>query len=997
MAKGQWKKIAAQLIAAMAGGTITAAVGAPGAVVPVAAAVGLLVKVVDILATRRSRRKHFQDELTKLNAEKAFEGVSKLREVFVRAAGIVPDYKTELERLAEVVREPDRAKEDPDLLEAVTKVFDERRRATDDPAEFARMVASGHPWWPEHYIRPGAQEHVKFFRGRATELAQLHEAVERGDRVIRVIGMAGQGKSALLAKWWQADGRKTLAESDVFWCRPYDTDYTFSRFLDDILPYLTDGRYDPRDYPTTQIRSELLCQLLRQRPTLLVLDGLDMLVTDATGWDSGSMVLFSSRAVPAALDGRPMTPIGTTAAGRTLLGPLELDAAVKLLESLGVNGEPDNLHEAAREYNCHALTLRVLAGELVDLHGGDVTKRPEVDVLADDERGRLFHLLDRIAERRGEYLPILSAVACCLVAAPVEMLATLRKTDEKAIRKALSRLDKWQLVAFDAKAGRADLHPLLEEYFLGRLGDEKKAALRCEMAAWFGDQPVPDEPQSIEQVQPLILACRHALAGRNVDLATDFLFGTPPGKHYETLNAWLRAFGHLDEDVALHSAAIDQYERLVAAGQEGLRNDLASAYNNRGGVLHRQGRLHDAIADYEKAVEIRETLIEQEGHRQLRNDLAGNYNNRGIALEAQGRLDEAIADYDKAVEIRETLVHEEGCKELRNELAGNYNNRGGALEAQGRLDEAVADYDKAVEIRETLVYQEGRKELRNNLAGNYNNRGTTLEVQGRLDEAVADFEKAVEIYETLVEREGRKELRNDLAMVYNNRGTALKDQGRLDEAVADYDKAVEIRQTLVYREGRSELRNDLASAYNNRGIALEAQGRLDEAVADYDKAVEVHETLVEQEAREELVGNLAKVLFNRAMLYSDDGKPQEAERDMLRNARLLAEAIRRGREDLLANFLQTAAVLAELLLSLDKAQDAAAWVNEAVEFLSAAVAKGRVSEILLKRATGFYAHLKDHVEPLSEAGLDVEAFNEVGKALAALAKKDSDEENAGEG
>ena len=42
--------------------TITAAVGAPGAVVPVAAAVGLLVKVVDILATRPSRRERFEHD-----------------------------------------------------------------------------------------------------------------------------------------------------------------------------------------------------------------------------------------------------------------------------------------------------------------------------------------------------------------------------------------------------------------------------------------------------------------------------------------------------------------------------------------------------------------------------------------------------------------------------------------------------------------------------------------------------------------------------------------------------------------------------------------------------------------------------------------------------------------------------------------------------------------------------------------------------------------------
>ena len=85
------------------------------------------------------------------------------------------------------------------------------------------------------------------------------------------------------------------------------------------------------------------------------------------------------------------------------------------------------------------------------------------------------------------------------------------------------------------------------------------------------------------------------------------------------------------------------------------------------------GRIDEAIAHYQKALEIRP-------------DYAEAHNNLGIALAGRGRIDEAIAHFQKALEIKP-------------DYAEAHNNLGIALAGRGRIDEAIAHFQKALEIK----------------------------------------------------------------------------------------------------------------------------------------------------------------------------------------------------------------------------------------------------------------------------------------------------------
>ncbi len=183
----------------------------------------------------------------------------------------------------------------------------------------------------------------------------------------------------------------------------------------------------------------------------------------------------------------------------------------------------------------------------------------------------------------------------------------------------------------------------------------------------------------------------------------------------------------------------------VPPSTEGFFNpDLHEAWNNQGVALGNLGRVEEAIASYDKALEIKPE-----------DDVT--WKNRGVALGKLGRLEEAIVSFDKALKFNPDL-HEA------------WYNRGLALGNLGRVEEAIASFDKALEIKPDLH-------------GASYNRGVALDNLGRLEEAIASFDKALEI-------------QPDYHEAWNNRGLALGKLGSLEEAIASFDKALEIQPDL---------------------------------------------------------------------------------------------------------------------------------------------------------------------------------------------------------
>ncbi len=98
----------------------------------------------------------------------------------------------------------------------------------------------------------------------------------------------------------------------------------------------------------------------------------------------------------------------------------------------------------------------------------------------------------------------------------------------------------------------------------------------------------------------------------------------------------------------------------------------AEKHFNTGGELYDQGRLEEAIAEYDEAIRLDPQLT-----------LA--YNNRAATYVNLGQYQKAIQDYDKVIRLNPQLV-----------VA--YNNRGFAYDELGQHERAIQDYDEAIRL-----------------------------------------------------------------------------------------------------------------------------------------------------------------------------------------------------------------------------------------------------------------------------------------------------------
>ncbi len=203
--------------------------------------------------------------------------------------------------------------------------------------------------------------------------------------------------------------------------------------------------------------------------------------------------------------------------------------------------------------------------------------------------------------------------------------------------------------------------------------------------------------------------------------------------------------GRIDEAMAHYQQALE------------IKPDYVEALNNLGAAFARLGRMNEAITQHQKAVEIKP-------------DYAQAHYNLGVAFARLDRIGEAIAHYQKAVEIKSDYVEA-------------YYNLGNAFSRLDRFDEAIAQYQKALEIQPDYVEA-------------HNNLGYALAARGRIAEAMAHYQKALEI-------------QPDYAEAYYNLGDVLAAQSRIDEAVAHYRHAL-----------------DLAARHNNQALADASRAKI---------------------------------------------------------------------------------------------------------------------------------------------------------------------------
>src|SRR5215471_14717267 len=142
------------------------------------------------------------------------------------------------------------------------------------------------PTAPAPYIaHPYSLLQTREVIGRRTELNLLTDwvttntIVPRDVRLFNVVAIGGMGKSALTWKWFNDIAPNELPHlAGRMWWSFYESDAYFENFVIRALAY-TAGlpEAEVRQMPASE-REDQLCQVLDQRPFLLVLDGLERIL-----------------------------------------------------------------------------------------------------------------------------------------------------------------------------------------------------------------------------------------------------------------------------------------------------------------------------------------------------------------------------------------------------------------------------------------------------------------------------------------------------------------------------------------------------------------------------------------------------------------------------------------------------------------------------------------------------------------------------------------------
>ena len=300
--------------------------------------------------------------------------------------------------------------------------------------------------------------------------------------------------------------------------------------------------------------------------------------------------------------------------------------------------------------------------------------------------------------------------------------------------------------------------------------------------------------------------------------------------HNNLGNALLQK-GNVDEAIAHYQKALQ------------IKPDYAEAHNNLGNALLQKGNVDEAITHYQKAL-------------QINPDYAEAHNNLGIALLQKGNVDEAIAHFQKALQIKpdnaeahnnlgnalfkravwtkRSLNSKRRCKSIPIRGSPQQPRQRAAPKGQcGRSDRSLpkgaanqsrlrgspqqprqrAAPKGQAWTKRSLNYQKALQ-INPDYAEAHNNLGNALLQKGNVDEAIAHYQKALQI-------------KPDYAEAHDNLGNALLQKGNVDEAIAHYQKALQIKP-------------DYAEAHNNLGNALLQKGNVDEAIAHYQKALQIN-------------------------------------------------------------------------------------------------------------------------------------------------------------
>jgi tetratricopeptide (TPR) repeat protein len=490
--------------------------------------------------------------------------------------------------------------------------------------------------------------------GRDPHLAQLQSAWDSPHtNLLTVLGDDGLGKSTLVNTWLQHHFLPNRpAHSRVFGWSFFNYGSVANQtvaadfFIDAALRWF--GDTDPTQGSPWE-RGRRLAGLIAQQPTLLILDGLELLQM-SRGPQAGhlhdpamqALLTTLAAANPGLAVLTTRLPVTNIEAPTLTLEPLPAEAGAALLQAGGLQADEAHLQQISRNFDGHPLALWLLAGFGRAALAGDLTRLAEIPPLPDDDHrgGQARRVMQAWVNwlGPGPELNVLAMLGLFTRPADIDLLEILRETppiphltnhffdikQEKVLGlfakssatplndnvwdEAVAALQRGHLLLPTAKiaispvetAEYLDAHPLVRRFFARDLGSNFPKAWQGGHLRLYKHLKTSTEkyPDTLVAAAPLYDALAHACrAGMAEEALEDIFWQRLSRKELFYSTKTLGAFGA--DLAALANAFSQPWSRPV---QSLPKFTWAALLNWTGTALRALGRLDEARQPLETAL-----------------------------------------------------------------------------------------------------------------------------------------------------------------------------------------------------------------------------------------------------------------------------------------------------------------------------------------------------------------------------------------------------------
>jgi len=557
--------------------------------------------------------------------------------------------------------------------------------------------------------------------GRRKELALLDAAWEDPQtNIVSLVAWGGVGKTALVNKHLLQMGEEDYRGAE----RVYGWSFysqgareggqaSADPFIAAALAWFGDP--DPTKGSPWD-KGERLAELVKQQPTILILDGLEPLQYPPSEMggrlkDPGLCCLLRALArhnpglviVTTRLPVDDLKEFVGTSLKRIHLEHLSPEAGAAYLAHLGVKGMPAELKQAVSEFEGHALALTLLGSYLAVVYEGDIRQRDKIARLTKERKqgGHARRVMDSY-ETWFQGQPELNILRLMgLFDRPAEGRAVEALRAEPAIHGLTSELqgcshEDWQYAVEDLRAARLlagedphqpdtlECHPLVREHFGGKLEESNPEAWKeahSRLYEYYQSQ-APELPDTLKEMAPLFAAVAHGCqAGRHQE-ALDEVYYRRIQRDGQT-NYCYRKLGAIGAELA---ALCGFFDSLWGSPVPELTEaDKSWVLNTTGFRLRALGRLAEAAQPMQASLD---AVIAQEDWE---NAARGALNLSELYL-IGGDLIQALDTALKSVD----LADRSGDAFMRMVNRANLAN---ALHQVGRQPEAEAAFREAEEMQ----------------------------------------------------------------------------------------------------------------------------------------------------------------------------------------------------------------------------------------------------------------------------------------------------------